>query len=93
LKEALYFTIFIKQFAKFYILNKDIDNFLSDLGGLKLLSDENINDIINKYHTKALGTIGPTNLKLFDEIINRIFNFEINVNDFEDFYDKLSKQL
>jgi enoyl-CoA hydratase/carnithine racemase len=103
LKEALYFSLFghrfvgyeafIKQFANFYILNKDIDNLLSDLSQLESLSDENIIGALNKYHCNAVGSAEETDLKAFDEIIAKVFNFEINVNDFESFYVALVNKL
>jgi enoyl-CoA hydratase/carnithine racemase len=104
LKEALYFSIFgyrikgydafVKQFANFYILNEDINNLLNDIDNLDLLSDEYIVNALNKYHCKAIKNVIPDNrMKSFDKVVSILFNFVIDSNDFEGFYDKLEMRL
>jgi 3-hydroxyisobutyryl-CoA hydrolase len=107
-KEALHFCLFslqfrsyetyLKKFATHFILNKYIPDLLKDLQNLKSL-DETEN-ILNYYHSKSIEEMDPEikvksekRLKSWDKQISSIYNFEIDPNNFLDFYEILKFNL
>jgi enoyl-CoA hydratase/carnithine racemase len=107
-KEALHFSIFslqfkgyeayVKKFATHFILNKYIPDLLQYLSNIKDRIEAE--GIILSYHNKSISEMDEEikiksmkRLESWDNVIKSLYNFDIDRNNFLDFYEQLKYNL
>ena len=93
------YQVFLKKFATHFILNKYIGEVITSIK--KLIDPHNsfeVAKILEKYHGLSILEYNDkikveTEIKQFNDYINKLYDFDIKDDDFLNFYNRLSEKL